>query len=217
MLTKTTTPVILVGAFLGVITTQAYASQLLVEYDLVGFIGTTDSICPNPTRVNLFLEHDSEDFTQVLQLGVGQQYWAVGDTGAYDFTPTNTQNFEDFASLLTDGQDEFILEYLYVEDCGGGNMGGDSESSRLGGAPDLIGNNLDFIRLVVNNITSEPFDPPCDCGPGTRFDADITWQFWGTPVPEPAAAILLAAPLLLARRSTCRRNAGNSDRTGKES
>ena len=199
MSTKSTSAVLLSGLCLALIPTRAFASQLLVDYNLVGFIGTTDSICPNPTRVSLFLEHDSEDFTQVLQLGVGQQYWAAGDSGTYDFTPTNTQYFKDFASLLTDGQDELLLEYLYVEDCGGGNIGGDAESSRLRGAPDLIGSNLEFIRLVVNNISREPYTPPCDCGPGTRFDANINWQFWGTPVPEPTTLTLLFIIALLRR------------------
>lgn len=200
MFTRIIANALIVCLSLGAIQTETFASHLIASYNVVGFMGTSKSTCPNPMMVNLFLEHDSVDFSHVVQLGAGQQYWAAGAAGIYDFAPTNTQNFAEFASLLTDGQDDFLLEYLYVEDCGGGNIGGDSESSRLGGVPDLIGNNLEFIRLIVHDIAVDPYDPPCECGPGTQFDADITWQFWGTPVPEPATLGLLSFAIILNRR-----------------
>lgn len=51
---------------------------------------------------------------------------------------------------------------------------------------DLIGNNIEFIRVLVNNLQIE------QVGTTTEFDLSISYQFWGTPIPEPASLIPLA-------------------------
>lgn len=84
------------------------------------------------------------------------------------------------------------------------------ESIQHGIARDLTGNEIEFIRLNVDEISIVPFVHP-QFGPRIQINASVSYEFWGTPVPEPAA-ILLALPLLIARRltrrSTCRRCTG---------
>jgi hypothetical protein len=48
----------------------------------------------------------------------------------------------------------------------------------LQGNPDLQGNQIDFIRLV---ITRMEIGPCCADGGGFDLRADIIWQIWGTP------------------------------------
>lgn len=172
------------------------ASTLAASFDLHTFGGGALG-CPS-ARVQFFLEHDSQAFTHIVTLGKDLRFWEDGETGQFDFTTSNSPAFYEFAQLVSDGQDDFLVSLGYAEGCGGGGPSF-MESEMLGGSPDLMGSQLDFVRLIVHNITVEPYDPPCNCGPGTRFDANITWQFWGTPVPEPAALALLCVAVALRR------------------
>ena len=90
------------------------------------------------------------------------------------------------AERLTNGIDELIGVPIFPEGCpaGGGTFG--PESSWLQGTPDLIGNELDFIRLIVHDVNIE------QSGAGVLWQANLTYEFWGTPIPEPATACLLA-------------------------
>ena len=180
---------------------QLNASTLASSFDLHTFGGGAWG-CPSD-RVQFFLEHDSQAFTHIVTLGKDLRFWEDGETGQFDFSASNSPAFDEFAQLVSDGQDDFIVSLGYAEGCGGGGPSF-TESEMLGGLPDLAGLQLDFVRLIVHDLTVEPYVPPCDCGPGTQFDANITWQFWGTPIPEPAAASLILIVLLAARRPRVR-------------
>ncbi len=189
---------------LSILPSPLKAGTLLSSFSL--HAGAGPAPCQS-TRTQFFLEHDSQGFTHIVTLGQGLRFWGDGEAGFIDFTPSNSPAFSEFAALVSDGQDDFIVSLGYAEGCGGGGPGF-MESEMLGGAPDLAGWQLESVRLIVHDITVEAYDPPCDCGPGTRFDANITWEFWGTPVPEPGMLGLLGVVGVgMSRRGRRRGNA----------
>ncbi|GMU35167.1 MAG: hypothetical protein AMXMBFR20_30390 [Planctomycetia bacterium] len=178
------------------------AGTMISSFDQHRFGGSAFG-CPSE-RFEFFLEHDSQEFTHIVTIGKGLRFWEDGEVGFFDITPENSEAFSEFAALVSDGHDDFIISLGYAEECGGGGGPGFMESEMLGGAPDLAGWQLESVRLVVHNMNVEAYDPPCDCGPATRFDADMTWEFWGTPVPEPRTIGFLSfVGMILLRR--CRR------------
>src|SRR5512140_1050376 len=65
---------------------------------------------------------------------------------------------------------------------------------------DLAGNQLDFVRLDVSNVHIWTIDPTTQW---QGWTADVTYEFWGTPSPEPATILpATLAVLLCCRRRT---------------
>lgn len=58
---------------------------------------------------------------------------------------------------------------------------------------DLIGNNIDFIRLTVNDLGIDQM------GEMSHYSLSVSYEFWGTPVPEPATLVLLGVPVFILR------------------
>ena len=124
-------------------------------------------------------------------------YLHEGESATYDLTPAAAENFAAFAALLTNGQDDrisWVAEYLSTPSFYG-MYWKEGPESRCGlGAPDLAGNQLDFVRITATDIHFVPHGQYCE----TQFKT--TYEFWGTPLPEPASAALLACGVLLLRR-----------------
>jgi len=179
----------------------AKGSVVLATFDEHNFGGAYPC---NQLRAQFFLEHDSQEFTHIVTLGKNMRFWQNGETGQFDFTPGNSEpTFGEFSQLVTDGQDDYIVSLGYT--CGGGGGLGYLESTMLGGNPDLAGSQLDFARLIVHDLVVERFLSPYG-GIGVEFDAHITYEFWGSPVPEPSAfAVLLVIAQWVGRAPRCRR------------
>lgn len=122
-------------------------------------------------------------------------YWHEGESGVFDFQP-NVTNWTTFTSCATNGVDDEIRMWVYLERPTGGHSWGyrgRPESQFFNRPTDLIGCNIETVRLIVNDVhmwTEED-----------RFyvSADATWEFWGT-VPEPCTIVLLGSAVLLGRR-----------------
>ncbi len=120
-------------------------------------------------------------------------FWTVADVGtSADYDMSNSEPFTDFSHFLTNGIDDHLNFLALVP----GSGGGDLESSWLinpigeDGAPDLLGSQLDFVRLTINELSFERFEQ----APGVFIDVvyDISYELYGVPVPDPSTLALLA-------------------------
>jgi hypothetical protein len=137
------------------------------------------------------------DPPEIVRLGTGV-YWPSGSAGLYDFLASGSTEAAVFADRLTNGTDDELLLMTYDDFYGGG---GDAmhESAWGFGNPDLAGNQIDLIRLVVHDLSIQPYSNP-PYGDGLQWNGHITWEFWGTPVPEPATALPVVLAVLLRYR-----------------
>ncbi len=138
-----------------------------------------------------------------MDLGI---FWEDGDQGSFDYSSGTDEGFDDFASFATDGiEQKFVLWDFFPSGSGGGTPPV-LESLLFGASPDLVGNDLDSVRLIVHEISFESWvpDPAHPEIEGFLYSADLTYEFYGTPVPEADSAVLLAvAAGLFARRGDC--------------
>jgi hypothetical protein len=181
---------------------EASASQMVLGLDYNPNGGAAPMSAPQGLQFVIDFE-SSVHPGQFEEFG-RQAYWADGSSGSYDFSEANSPEFVDFVQLVTNGLDDEISLLTWNDFYGGsGHMG--TESAWGFGDPDLAGNQIDFIRLVVHDLTAQPYNPGPPAGDGLQWNGHITWEFWGTPLPEPAAALpLLMASLLLRRKTRSR-------------
>ncbi len=177
-------------------------SILLGSYSCVlgqggGLVGEQLS---GPVRVYLCvwptITSDYWDCTEVG--GTTAPLWEVNSAGTYDFTSAS-EGFTTLQSLWTDGIRGLVGPSSRLRKPSGGTwMAGliMSESLFLGQAPDLVGYQIDFVRLHVYSV-SLLWDPE------TRLNqmlVDTKWEVWGQPLPEPAGALLALVGLTVLRR-----------------
>ncbi len=130
-----------------------------------------------------------------LRIGRGLQptaFWDHGESGVLEFTPTTDPEFEAFASFVTDGIDEYLVVLWYWEDDGGYGGHGLLESQRFGLESDLVGSDLELIRLTVHEVSFEPLEEDL-----VSVHTRVTYDFLGAPIPEQGTIILLVcAPVI---------------------
>ncbi|NOS99242.1 MAG: PEP-CTERM sorting domain-containing protein [Phycisphaerales bacterium] len=141
-------------------------------------------------QVQVVLRHDFfVPPRDALKLGEGV-WWQDGDAGSVDFASSNAPNFDSFAARLIDGVDGFLYPTILASHGGAG--GGAPESYFLNAFPDLIGSGIDFIRLIVNDVSIEPWESfPGNGIDGIQWFVDSTYEIWGRPVPEPGTLALV--------------------------
>ncbi len=158
-------------------------------------------------RIEFTLQIQQTPGTSGTGIGSGI-FWGDGDGGVVDFTQDDDGAFADFASLVTNGTDE-LLVFLGKLRGGGGGGGGNYESVWLGqplhgegGPPDLLGYNLDFVRLLVEDVDFRRFEQE----PGIFIDVQfaVTFELYGAPIPDAETLWLMGIGLFpaLARRCT---------------
>lgn len=176
---------------------------LLASWDeTAGHASAATGGVPNDPRVQIVLELSQGVSILGPRLGTGL-FWEDGDHGTVDFTSATTGEFDAFATMATNGVDDAISQWLAFP--WGGDGGGTAyESWRYGVSPDLIGNEIELVRLIVHDVSIEyPWIPPDYPDlEGIKVLAELTYEFYGTPIPEPCVAYLLisACPWLLRRR-----------------
>lgn len=118
-----------------------------------------------------------------------------GESGDYWFDARTDSRVVRFGELLTNGLDDFMgLVTVWSESVHVG-IRGDHESFFLGRdtsagqSPDFIGYRLDSIRLIVRDVTIEPFVVLEQEGLVATFD--FAYEFYGVLVPDPATFALL--------------------------
>lgn len=123
----------------------------------------------------------------MVQLGRGV-FWEQGDTGSVEFGAATDPGFEVFADLATNGMDDVFGDGVFWPT--GGVISRSLESEVFQGSPDLVGFELDFVRLSVRQVDFTPFESPTGV-PGVTVDYDLTYDFFGHPIPEPSSIILV--------------------------
>jgi hypothetical protein len=189
---------VLVGlAFLACSVAPLRASELLTSFSL--FQGGGFAPCPQIGPVEFYLGIDGPPPLYYTPIGLGLAAWNDGQSGQFDIAPINEPLFLDLAQQLTNGTDDafYMLDGMQGINGGlGGGVGG-PESLFFPPPGDLAGNQLDFVRLYVSNVDIQVLDPESSW---VAWTADVTYEFWGTPIPEPAGLLLLAPALLAASR-----------------
>jgi hypothetical protein len=100
-----------------------------------------------------------------------------------DFSPNNSPDFNNFATLLTNGVDDALgwwLEFLDATGLAGRVGGGRHETDMLADAvgPDLVGARVAFVRFIIDGVDAGVTQ--CEGGVGTFVTLQGRWQFWGT-------------------------------------
>jgi hypothetical protein len=133
------------------------------------------------------------DFVEEYYSNVGDGiYWSNGETGSYVFDAGNTPDFDDFTEYITDGLDYSL--YMRVAVPGMASEYGKPESQWNFGDPDLFGYQIEFMVLQVYS-TSVTKD-----GDYISFSGDISWEFYGTPTPEPSTLLMLGMGIAAFRK-----------------
>lgn len=115
-------------------------------------------------------------------------FWDDGETGVLEFTPSINPEFDAFASFIADGIDDSLIVFWRWEDDGGFGGNGALESEMFGLDPDLVGNVLELVRLTVHEVSLEPLGVDL-----LSIRTRVTYDFLGSPVPEPGTLLLLAS------------------------
>ena len=177
-------------------------SILLASYRVAGGFGGS---LRTEERVEFLLEMKPFGFEPPgPRLGLGV-FWEEGDSGSIDYTRANSPDFSEFAELATNGvADHFTPFTLWPNGAGGGAGGSEVHLFNQFFAspddpPDLAGNTLDLVRLVVQFIDFDPFVFPTG-EQGLIVTRVIKYEFYGTPIPEPGTLGLLAVGAVVVRR-----------------
>jgi len=121
--------------------------------------------------------------------------WTTGQSGAIDFTRSNSADFDLLVSHLEERANETIyasgLDLTSWGAITGAQASGSLERQALTTplrGPNLQHRQVAVIRLVVNSIQLTYAPTGCSLGiPGSCTDFntswDATWQFWSTPPP----------------------------------
>lgn len=167
-------------------------SVLLATINQRGGLGGEPPLTVHEIEFRLSASSSPAPFSPAIGQGT---FWTSDDVGnSVDFDMSNSEPFADFSRFLTNGIDDH-LNFLALVPGSGGAGGGGLESSWLinpvgqEGAPDLLGSQLDFVRLTINELSFERFEQD----PGIFIDVvyEVSYELYGVPVPDPSSLVLL--------------------------
>lgn len=104
-------------------------------------------------------------------------HWWNGSTGTFDYTASNEPDFNDVVAYLTNGKNDFIWFYTWFDGYLGAGHGTYEEWWGIGD-PDLVGFDIDFIRLRVNSLSISWLYT--EFGTYTSVTHNATWEIWGS-------------------------------------
>ncbi|MBU0716609.1 MAG: hypothetical protein KJ749_00030 [Planctomycetes bacterium] len=179
---------------------MAHAGPVLLAYfDQTSGVASAGTAPPPEHRAQFVLELTPYPAVLGPRVGLGV-FWEDGDSGVFDFTAETDNGFVGFADFATNGIDDWLMDLILFPG-GGGGGGGAPESVRLGTSPDLSGYRLALVRLIVHDVTIESFSPEDQPDlEGTRVLGHLTYEFYGTVIPEPTTLCLLATGAALVMR-----------------
>jgi len=98
-------------------------------------------------------------------------------------------------ALATNGvNDQYFIHVTWPNGTGGAGGGAESRLFNhhpyIGEPPDLVGYELELVRLTVHAVHFEPWPEGGD-GDGYLVQANLTYECFGSPVPEPPTLLLL--------------------------
>lgn len=171
---------------------------LLGSFDRVDGSGSTGITDP---RVQLGIAvlpiNDLPDSVSLDMILFSDSFLEEGGSGTFDFDRHNSDLFAEFADLFTNGVDDRLV--LSTVWSGFGHVGIQTRFESFffdrdipaGEVPDFAGYELDFIRLVIRSVDIEPLT--IQGLDGFRASLDYSYEFHGTPIPEPATFLLLVS------------------------
>lgn len=153
------------------------AAALPTTPQLLGFVNRTD-IGLRASSVNttwrIVMAEDSNGFAWDVGNAIGHPN---GDTSTIKFTQANDHDYPNVTALLTNGIDDPI-EFVSGDKLAGGpyNFTENNESVFFPTHPDFIGNEIDYIQLIVHDLHLVQVTNTT----AVEF-ANYTWQVWGHP------------------------------------
>jgi hypothetical protein len=196
---KVVTLLNVVGVLLASSETLTAEPVLLASYDFSSYGGHAPESDP---RVEFILQLPAGS-PPATSYGLGADldiFWESGDQGLFNFTSSTDEAFDNLALSATDGiEDNFTIFDLFPSG-GGGATPPHPESVLFGVSPDLVGNEVQLVRLIVHEISFDPWVPDPVQYPeieGFTYTASLTYEFYGTPIPDPGTGTLAAAFLAL--------------------
>lgn len=144
-------------------------------------------------------------------------FYSEGGSGTFNFA-ADSDNFSQFAQIATNGiNDQYLIYTLWPNGMGGGSGGFESQlfanKAVPGLALDLFGYRLDYVQLTVSDVRFSPWPPGNPAG--YAADYTLTYEFFGSPIPEPRT-LYLALPAVLLFATIGRRTIINNSANGLE-
>lgn len=145
--------------------------------------GSVHTLVPESEEVQFVLDLQSMDDPIHGPFELASPFLRDGDRIAVDFRPDAPSDFSGFAALATNGAiDDLRFAWRWRDDpCPFPCLGQGGSIGEF----DLQGYLLEFVHLRIHEMEIEPVDGPHP--DEFVFTFSVTYDFYGTPVPEPEA------------------------------
>ena len=177
-------------------TPHAWTSEpeLILSFHSGGSVGTGEIITEPMWPALFYLDENNEPFAPLFEdFGIPFNFPV---TITNTVSAANDSDFPAFVGRLTDGVAQLLHEGPWTTS--GWVLGGGGS-----GEPDLTGYEIDYITQIMTVNQESPGQDLNGDGIWTDWSASGFYEFYGTPIPEPATLALLGMGALALLR--CRR------------